>query len=59
MSVLELEVGKSYRLIIENKINRICTCVSSTGIRAIVIDNTGHHISLGLTDLIDNKVFQL
>ena len=59
MSVKELEVGKSYRLIIENKINRLCTCISSIGTRAIIVDTTGHHITLGLTDLIDNKVVRL
>jgi hypothetical protein len=59
MSVKELEVGKSYRLIIENKINRLCTCISSTGVRAIIVDTTGHHISLGLTDLIDTKLYRV
>ncbi len=59
MSVKELEVGKSYRLIIENKINRLCTCISSTGTRAFIVDTTGHYISLGLTDLIDTKLYRV
>ncbi len=59
MSVKELEVGKSYRLIIEKKINRLCTCISSTGVRATIVDTTGHHISLGLTDLIDTKMYRV
>jgi hypothetical protein len=59
MSVKELEVGKSYRLISNHGINRIYLCAYSTGTRVKLVHlNTGHHISLGLTDLIDTKLYR-
>ena len=58
MYIKDLEMGKSYRVILDSRINRMCTCISSTGTRAIIVDTTGYHITLGLTDLIDTKVFR-
>lgn len=60
MSVKELEVGKSYRLITNHGINRIYLCAYSTGTRVRLVDlNSGHHSTLGLTDLIDTKVYKV
>jgi hypothetical protein len=60
MYVRDLEVGKSYKVIIGPiGIHRICKCTHSTGTRATIVDTTGRHISLGLTDLIDTKAFRV
>ncbi len=59
MYIKDLEVCKSYRVIIDSRINRICTCINSTGTRATIVDTTGYHISLGLTDLIDTKLYRI
>jgi hypothetical protein len=60
MYVRDLEVGKSYKVIIGPiGIHRICKCTHSTGTRASIVDTTGRHTTLGLTDLIDTKVFRV